>query len=338
MLLNHLVRKKPCKSVLKEISNMEILKMNKIEEYNKEKYKLSKSYPSVIQKLSNCNPKVIQNDENVIPKLSTYKCKYCDKEYKYRSGKCKHEKKCCVKKEKENKNNSLQNQLDDMKKKINAMESENEKQAKEINKLKKLNDKQEKIINNITNNTNNTNNYYINFHNFGKHPTDYLTKEEINDYVKNPFKNCYNYLEEVFFNKKYPANQNIRLYDLKSGVGKMFIDNKWSDIPLNIWTDKILYDSITTLMTSANSEIDYNNDDNFLKYEEMIKSSNNDVMDDGYDSDKNNNWSISDGINKEKSNKNKKRVLEKLVKSNALKLTSKLERNYKKLLSKREFL
>jgi len=89
-------------------------------------------------------------------------------------------------------------------------------------------------------------------------------------------------------------------------------------------------------MSSANSEIDYNNDDKFLKYEEMIKSSNNDVMDDGYDSDENNNWSISDGINKEKSNKNKKRLLEKLVKSNALKLTSKLERNYKKLLCKKE--
>ena len=333
MLLKHLSRKYQCESKLQEIDNMEILKLNKIEEYNKDKYKVNKKSTSGQQKV---NIKSTKSQPLVTKKSSLFICEYCGKEFKHKQSHWRHKKNCKVRKEKEQENNSLQEQLDDMKKKINAMESENKKQAKEINKLKKLNDNQEKIINNITNNTNNTNNYYINFHNFGKHSIDYLSKDEINDYVKNPFKNCYNYLEEVFFNKQYPANQNIRLYDLKSGVGKMFIDNKWSDIPLNIWTDKILYDSITTLMSSANSEIDYNNDNKFLKYEEMIKSSNNDVMDDGYDSDENNNWSISDGINKEKSNKNKKRLLEKLVKSNALKLTSKLERNYKKLLCKKD--
>lgn len=319
MLLKHLSRKYQCECKLQEIDNMEILKLNKIEEYNKDKYKIPLNSP--------LNP--LKIPPNV--------CRYCDKILSNNKKRWKHERNCKVRKENEKKNNSLQEQLDDMKKKINAMESENKEKDKRIRKLERENEKKEKIINNITNN-NNTNNYYINFHNFGKHSIDYLSKDEINNYVKNPFKNCYNYLEEVFFNKQYPANQNIRLYDLKSGVGKMFIDNKWSDIPLNIWTDKILYDSISTLMTSANSEIDYNNDDKFLKYEDMIKSSNNDVMEDGYNSDENNNWSISDGINKEKSNKNKKRLLEKLVKTNAIKLTSKLERNYKNVSSKRESL
>lgn len=71
-LLNHLSRKKPCKSILKEIDNIEILRLNKIEEYNKDHYKVSQK--SVESK--------------------SYKCRYCDNSYIHKQSRWKHEQKC----------------------------------------------------------------------------------------------------------------------------------------------------------------------------------------------------------------------------------------------------
>ena len=81
-LLNHLCRKNPCKSVLKEISNKEILTLNKIEEYNTEKYNVSRSSAKMADDVSQKSAK------------KEYKCKYCEKKYKHRQSKFKHDKKC----------------------------------------------------------------------------------------------------------------------------------------------------------------------------------------------------------------------------------------------------
>ena len=66
------------------------------------------------------HPKVIQNDEKVIQKSSkkinenVFKCSFCDKTYKYKQGKFKHEKKCSNKKD----INKLEQELDVLKKEL----------------------------------------------------------------------------------------------------------------------------------------------------------------------------------------------------------------------------
>jgi hypothetical protein len=225
---------------------------------------------------------------------------------------------CKIKKEHDNKNNNLQNQLDDMKEIM-------KNQAKEIDKLKKINDKKDKVINNITNNTTN-NNYYLNFHNFGSQAVGYLESDYMNNFLKNPMKNFERYLKDIFFNKEYPANQNIRLHDIKSGIGKMYLNNQWNELPLKIWTEKILKDSLSQALNFVDTD-----NDNLLKYEEILKTTDNDDSD--YDSEEDDGkWFIGDNQKTDKKYKNKKTVLEKIVKLKTEKLTKKMEEEYKKII------
>ena len=85
------------------------------------KYHSDTCNPNVIQSNPVCNPKVIQNglQENT----EEYKCKYCNKSFKFRQGKWKHEKKCTDKKT-------------DIK--LDKLEKQNDKLESELNELKLL--------------------------------------------------------------------------------------------------------------------------------------------------------------------------------------------------------
>ena len=106
-MLNHLVRKNPCKSVLKEISNMEILKLNKIKEYNKSKYNIL-----------NISSKNEDNILNISSKNENNICEYCNKRLSNYKNKWRHEKTCKVKLEKDNMYEllkSLRNEVEELK-------------------------------------------------------------------------------------------------------------------------------------------------------------------------------------------------------------------------------
>lgn len=106
----------------------------------------------------------------------------------------------------------------------------------------------------------------------------------------------------------------------------MYLDNSWSDIPLKLWTERILQTSLETSRSFVSCD-----DDKLIKYEEIIETNN----ENDYDSDnENSSWYIDDGINRENIQRKRKRMLEKIVKLNAYKLTSKNDINRK--LSNRE--
>jgi len=316
MLLKHLSRKFQCESKLQEIDNIDILKLNKIDEYNKNRYKVIIKSSLSQQKV---NIQSTKSKHSVNKKLTSFICEFCNKEFTYKQSHWRHKKTCKIKKELDNKNSNLQNQLDDMKEIM-------KKQAKEIDKLKKMNDKKDKVINNITNNTTN-NNYYLNFHNFGSQAVGYLESNYMDNFLKNPMKNFERYLKDIFFNKEYPANQNIRLHDIKSGKGKMYLNNEWNELPLKVWTEKILKDSLT----QALNFVDTDNDD-LLKYEEILKTTANDDSEYESEDDDNGKWFIGDNEKKDTKYKKNKLLLEKIVKLKAEKLTKKLEAEYKKFI------
>jgi predicted RNA-binding Zn-ribbon protein involved in translation (DUF1610 family) len=89
MLLKHLSRKFQCESKLQEIDNLDILKLNKIEEYNKNRYKVIKKSSFSHQKV---NIKSSKSKHSVNNKSTSFICEYCDKEFAYKQSHCRHKK------------------------------------------------------------------------------------------------------------------------------------------------------------------------------------------------------------------------------------------------------
>ena len=182
---------------------------------------LSKCYPSVIQSY----PNVIQDITN--PNKKYNQCKYCGKQYKYRSGLSKHIKYTCQKNKDEDFKelarllNENQKQIVGMKdKQIEAME-------KQIDKL--VNKLQIQNVNNgnVNHGTiiNNTMNIQLLNHNDTDYshltPTDYITCiKDCNHCVKT-------LIEKVHFNAEKPENMNIYLSNIKGKYLMIYKDNKW---------------------------------------------------------------------------------------------------------------
>jgi len=201
MLLNHLVRKNPCKTLLKEISDVEILKLNKIEEYNKSKYN--------IHKISTKNVDI--STENVDKNCL---CKFCNKKLCNYKSKWRHEQNC---KNKINNNKIIEKVLDDNKKL--------QEQNKELIEILK-NYKGNKSIkgNNNTNNNNTTNNIQIN--NFDCESVEYFTEKLAFKFAKHYGIMVGKFVELLHFNEKHPENHTIKIKDAKSGIGQILIDGK----------------------------------------------------------------------------------------------------------------
>ena len=215
---------------------------------------LSKSYP----KVAKCYPNVIQNSEKVaksskmLSKSSNeekkYPCKYCGKEFKYRSGVSKHIKYSC----KQNKDEDIKelarllNEVNEQNRILSKQNNDNqleiEKMQKQISKLtKKLQiQKLEHVVNNTTTeNSNNTVNYTIN--NYIDTDYSHLTER---DYVK-CIKDCNHcvktLIEKVHFNKKKPENMNIYIPSMKDKYIMVYKNNSW-DIQDRKEVLKDLYD------------------------------------------------------------------------------------------------
>jgi hypothetical protein len=106
MLLKHLSRKKQCFSKLQEIDNIKILQLNKIEQYNKNTYKIpfhtkpsytepSHTEPSHTEP-SYTKPSHTELENNEVIKINNlYKCSDCNKFFKKKEYLDKHLKKSC---------------------------------------------------------------------------------------------------------------------------------------------------------------------------------------------------------------------------------------------------
>lgn len=242
-LLNHLCRKNPCKSVLKEISNKEILTLNKIEEYNTEKYNVSRSSAKMADDVSQKSAK------------KEYKCKYCEKKYKHRQSKFKHEKKC--KDNKEDKIKYLEEKVKNMEKIINKS-----------NKNHTINI----TNNNIDNRKVQNNNIQIN--NFDKENLSYISGNVAMKIAKN-FKGLLsNFIDLIHFNEKHPENHNIRIKDIKNGMAEIRDKNKWKYLSMDDFLDEMrlsIYDKLETLKENICEEDLDLYDDYIEKVDEILE-------------------------------------------------------------------
>lgn len=252
-LRRHFHNKKICKPILKEIPIEQLI----------EKYKVKKG---------------------------CYKCENCGKEYKSKSGKCKHKKKCSV------------NPIIIEKKTINILENELEKKDilldKEVIKRKELEKQVEqlilekskleqahaKVINNDHSNTNNITTIgrdqnIIIVNNFGEENIEYLLKDEnfIKKCIESPINSIHRYLDNVHFNNEHPENRNIKVNNLLGPYMDYIKEGKWNKIEKNILIPKIVNNSINVIDNIiVENEDEDEDDEKFDNWEEYKYKKNKD--------------------------------------------------------------
>jgi len=188
----------------------------------KKHQEVMKCYPNVIQ----CYPNVIQSYPNVIHHETksikgSNECKYCGKQYKYRSGLSKHIKYTCKKNTDED-FKELARLLNENQTQIGRKDKQIEIMQKQIDKL--VNKLQIQYVNNgtIINNT-------MNIQLLNHKDTDYshLTPK---DYI-NCIHDCNHcvktLIEKVHFNIDKPENMNIYLSNIKGKYLMIYKDNAW---------------------------------------------------------------------------------------------------------------
>ena len=181
-----------------------------------------KSHPKVTKKSPLLYPKVTISEDC---DTSHLKCKYCNKQFKYKQGMYRHIKYSC-KKNKDEDMKELARLMNEIKEQNKSKDNQIEQMQKQIDKLtNKLQIQNFNLQNNTLNNI--QNNFHIKLLNYNE--TDYSHLSD-NDYIfcikENNF--CVKKLiEKIHFNNKKPENKNIYISNIKSNYVMLYKDNKW---------------------------------------------------------------------------------------------------------------
>lgn len=155
-------------------------------------------------------------------------CNYCDKIFKSKQWRQKHEIKC-------------KTTHDGEIKKLND-------KIIELERMVKLS--QPSTTNNIVNNNivNNTQvNYFIN--NYGDEDVSRITKRDFLRIFKTRKMSIPKVIEMIHFNKDLPQNHNVYISNYKDNYALIFTDNKWKIIDKNEILRKLIFDSRDLLET-----------------------------------------------------------------------------------------
>jgi hypothetical protein len=209
--------------------------------------RVSKGYPKGIQIYPKRYPMGIQNNNDNIndsnnndnsvnnKNIIKYKCNYCDKEYKYKSGKYKHQKKC------KNNNGDLHN-------KLKVMESDLKKYKAELSKVNNININTNNTDNSNSHNTiNNTINNTVNVLALGKEDLPNKIPDEMQIKILNKGSDCLTYLiNYIHFNPEYPEYQSIRLNNMRGMIGYLFNEKtkRFEAIPKRDLIELVKYERI----------------------------------------------------------------------------------------------
>ena len=199
----HLLRKNLCKPKLNEIQRYILLYNNGFDE-------LAKIHEKSVNSKSKVSRKVSQN--------GLLKCKYCDKLYKHKQSKWKHEQKC--------KEKNKQSEIDLLKQFLEEKD----------NIIKQILDKNEKLMKQLiklSNNTGNNNNNNINSHNkiiinaYGCENIEYITEKVLKKLVNKPGTAIPTLLKMIHFNDKYPENKNLKVTNIHDPYIKVHDGDAW---------------------------------------------------------------------------------------------------------------
>jgi hypothetical protein len=192
--------------------------------YNK--HLISKKHQKLCSATDNVS-KMYPNVSTMYPNVSkkVFKCKYCNKEFKYSQGLSKHIKYRCKKNDDEDIKELvrlLNETLDNQKKKDKEIES----MKRQINILtKKL--QIQKTNNNISNSYNNNKLYNINLLNINNTDISHLTDQDYIKCIKDVNYCVKSLICKVHFDPKKPENHNIYISNLKSNYVMVYKNSQW---------------------------------------------------------------------------------------------------------------
>jgi len=212
---SHLLRKKLCNPILKEITQYSLLKQNG---FNEEAKKIKMS--------TLCHTNVNPSDNQ----QGLHLCEYCNKVFKSRQGKSKHKKLYCIKKKEELQIKVLKKLLKEKDKLIFKILDENKKEnAKKDKKIDKL----MKHLIELTENSGNNNNNIINSHNkitinaYGCENLEYITNNLLKKLVNKPGTAIPKLLKIIHFNDDYPENKNLKVTNIHDPYIKVHDGSNW---------------------------------------------------------------------------------------------------------------
>ena len=219
-LITHLKRKTPCSVIYLDVDCSVLL-----DELCSKTTPNRISKEKVIHPSSNCHPDVIQTSSNTHTHTKNttnskihnkdkddnlYYCRYCDKPFKYRQGRFKHEKsRCNVAKLNVMKLSNLENEVQTLKKKLDNTTHTTSVMS----------------INHNTNSNNTINNIHV--HGVGSENIQYLApfiQKNLRDFSTRKPRFFYDYMKEKHFNLEHPENHNLKCTNKKLKEIKM-----WSD-------------------------------------------------------------------------------------------------------------
>ena len=215
-LIQHLNRKKICKSILGDISIEDIKKYYnfKINEIPQNTTFLPQNTTFLPQ-----NTTLLPQNTTLLPQNTTKEnqCKYCNKILSRYDSLNRHLKTCKKKKESEILVIKQEEEIQQMKLEIEELKT---KSATTNNITNTIN------TNNNTNNTINTNNI-INIKNLGDENINHLKNVDFAGMLKGIYNAVPKLIEKIHFDPNHPENQNIKYTNKKLPYLKVMKDNKW---------------------------------------------------------------------------------------------------------------
>ena len=202
---------------------------------HKSKYHNNENNPNVINTSFSSNPIVIQKSPNNNSNNNCI-CKYCNKEFKYKQGRWKHEQKCKINNEKSKDEiinilqTTIKQQSDEIqiikKQLLDIMNKQCKVHPKTLQKInKQLNGDNNTVTVTENNTTNNTTNNIINYNIVAlglEDLSEVFTKAEKLKVLKNK-RMCLDYLVKyTHFNDKYPQFKNIMITNTQNDLAYKF--------------------------------------------------------------------------------------------------------------------
>ena len=208
-LISHLKRKKPCDILLLDVERSIILEELGGKNTAKSKIvkKVTRNNPTVTRNNPVCNPILTEKREN---QEKVFECQYCFRPFKYKQGKCRHEKHRCM--------------LNPQNSRIRKLESENEILKNELINAKQIinNTTNNNTVNNIHNvNSNNTtyNTVNVNVNTIGNENIEYLKsfiRKNITDIIQCKTDFFIEYIKQKHFHPEHTENHNVVAFNDRS--------------------------------------------------------------------------------------------------------------------------
>ena len=214
-LINHLKRKRICKPILLDVDTSELLKELTFDNRRKREIKQyvtrmsPECNPDVTRMSPECNPDVTRMSSNKNTQI--YNCRYCNKPFKHRQGRSRHEKTRCIQK------------MNDL------SEQKNEKLIEKVNQLQEQVDvlSKRQPSSNITtnshntnkNNTNSFNTVNVNLNTIGNENIEYLKTfllENINNIIQCKTDFFIEYVKQKHFHPEHTENHNVVSFNQRS--------------------------------------------------------------------------------------------------------------------------